>query len=264
MSYFDDETASKTADEGRSSGFVSKEWNIGNNPNGGYLACIALGAIAQFSKEHKDPITVTAHFLRPGIPDTPCQITVESIRSGRSISTIRASLYQEDKPRVEVLASLGDLSRNNAVSTSIKIPAPKILPPDSCPQRSAEEQGILLPLLKRLDVRISPVHKERTASKAKVSGWIKLLDEDSPSILSTILFADAFPPSIFGLLGNIGWVPTLELTVQIRRKPSSGWVQGEFNTFDLHNGRMIEDGLLWDNSGNLIAQSRQTSLLLSR
>ena len=77
-----------------------------------------------------------------------------------------------------------------------------------------------------------------------------------------MLFADAFPPSIFGLVGNIGWVPTLELTVQIRRKPSPGWVQGDFNTLDLNDGRMIEDGLLWDNDGNLIAQSRQISLLL--
>ena len=262
MSYFNDEIASKTIGEGHLSGFVSKQWNIGDNPNGGYLACIALGAIAQLSKKHKDPITVTAHFLRPGIPDTPCEIYVESIRAGRTITTMRASLHQEGKPRVEIIAGLGDLSGNNTELTSIKIPAPEILPPDSCPQRSASDQGILLPLLKRLDVRISPLERELQVKKAKVSGWIKLIDEDTPSTLATMLFADAFPPSIFGLLGNIGWVPTLELTVQIRRKPSPGWVQGDFNTLDLNDGRMIEDGLLWDNDGNLIAQSRQISLLL--
>ncbi|MFL2529407.1 MAG: thioesterase family protein [Candidatus Azotimanducaceae bacterium] len=263
MSYFNNETASKNISEGRWSGFVSKQWNIGNNPNGGYLVCIALGAITKLSTKHLDPLTVTAHFLRPGIPNAPCEILTENIRSGRTISTIRASLIQEDKPRVEILAGFGDLSSNNFESSSIKIPAPMIPSPKDCPQRSASEQGIILPLLKRLDVRISPREERKTDNQAQVSGWIRLLDGQNPSPLNTVLFADAFPPSIFGLLGNIGWVPTIELTVHIRRKPSPGWVLGQFNTFDLNNGRIIEDGLLWDSNGDLIAQSRQISLLLN-
>jgi acyl-CoA thioesterase len=37
---------------------------------------------------------------------------------------------------------------------------------------------------------------------------------------------------------------------------------GRFMTDDLHDGRMIEDGWLWDSSGALVARSRQLAILL--
>jgi acyl-CoA thioesterase len=36
---------------------------------------------------------------------------------------------------------------------------------------------------------------------------------------------------------------------------------GQFRTHDLNDGRMIEDGLLWDAQGHLIAQARQLALV---
>jgi len=50
----------------------------------------------------------------------------------------------------------------------------------------------------------------------------------------------------------------------VRRRPSSGWVLGQLHTRDLEDGRMIEDGYLWDSNGELLAQSRQMALLLAR
>ena len=73
--------------------------------------------------------------------------------------------------------------------------------------------------------------------------------------------ADAFPPAVFGLLGPVGWVPTIELTVHLRRRPSPGWLLGEFWSEDLSDGRVLEDGALWDASGHLVAQSRQLALV---
>ena len=81
--------------------------------------------------------------------------------------------------------------------------------------------------------------------------------------MSLPLFCDAFPPSLFALYGYIGWVPTLELTVQIRRKPAAGWILATFETDDLHNGLFIETGTLWDSAGQLVARSRQLAMLLT-
>ena len=36
------------------------------------------------------------------------------------------------------------------------------------------------------------------------------------------MFADIMPPPIFTIYGAYGWVPTVELTVQVRRKPAAG------------------------------------------
>ncbi|MEM7365418.1 MAG: thioesterase family protein, partial [Pseudomonadota bacterium] len=93
---------------------------------------------------------------------------------------------------------------------------------------------------------------------------IRFQDDTPADTLAAVMFLDAFVPSVFGVLGVIGWVPTLELTVHVRRRPAPGWLLGQFRTRDLAEGRMIEDGLLWDSQGQLVAQSRQIGLVMQR
>ena len=96
-----------------------------------------------------------------------------------------------------------------------------------------------------------------------VEGWIRLADRSEPTSCTLPLFADAFPPSLFSKVGRVGWVPTIELTVHVRRRPAPGWVQARFECDDLVGGRMIETGSLWDSTGALVARSRQIGLLLT-
>lgn len=263
MSHFEDETAVIAQGENAWSAHVSPRWNIGDNPNGGYLTAIALRAMAQLGS-HPDPLTVTTHFLRPGTGDAPAEIDAELIRSGRTLTTARASLAQDGRQRIEVLAAFGDLSVTAGPDAPVTIEPPDIPGPDECVSRSAAEQGIDLPLLQRLDIRVPPDQAKAGAAGAPVvSGWIRLADGTEPDIGSAALFADAFPPAIFGLLGAIGWVPTIELTTHVRRRPGPGWVLGRFETNDLHRGRVVESGALWDRSGQLIVQTRQLGLLLT-
>ena len=58
-------------------------------------------------------------------------------------------------------------------------------------------------------------------------------------------------------------MPTIELTVHARRIPVPGWLQVRQESHDLHDGRMIESGSLWDATGALVASSRQIGLLLT-
>jgi acyl-CoA thioesterase len=50
--------------------------------------------------------------------------------------------------------------------------------------------------------------------------------------------------------------------VHVRARPAPGWMLGRFVTEDLRDGRMVEDGWLWDAEGTLIARSRQLAMLL--
>ena len=275
MSTFDDETAVEPIgrDElGRErwSARVDGRWNIGDNPNGGYLVSIALAALARLSA-HPDPVSVTTHFLRPGTGDEPAEVTTEILRSGRTITTARATLAQSGTTRIEIVAAFADLApgagagRGSDAIPSFGPPPPSIPPPDRCVVRSGSEQGIELPILDRLDVMIHPDQARAGQVGAPVvSGWIRLADGSDSDPRSLLMFADAFPPSLFGSLGSVGWVPTIELTVHIRRRPSPGWILGQLTTSDLHDGRMIEDGLLWDETGALVALSRQLGLVLER
>ena len=264
MSYFLEETRLQRLDDTTWTGAIGENWSIGDNPNGGYLVATALRAFSDLVPEHPDPISVTTHFLRPGIADTPCEVHAEIVRRGRSLTTGKATLSQDGKNRIEVITSLGNLDDTKVhTDTDITQTQPPAPPPESCPQRSGKEQGIHLPLLNRMDIRIHPDQAQAgAAGKPVVSGWIRFHDDSPVNSLSSIVFADAFPPSVFGLLGSIGWVPTIELTVHVRRHPSPGWIFGQFQTDDFHQDRMIESGALWDSKGNLIVQSRQVGLVL--
>ncbi|MCH2433375.1 MAG: thioesterase family protein [Acidimicrobiales bacterium] len=259
---FDAETAVESRGDGLWITRLSDRWNIGDNPNGGYLVAVTLQALRQLGP-HPHPVSVTSHFLRPGTGDAPGEVRTSLVRSGRSVTTARATLVQEGRERLEVLASFGDLSGSSGHSHELVIDPPDMPPPEDCAERSGLEQGVELHIQSRIDMRVRPdLSSAGSGERAETLGWIRFRDGRDPDSLGAVLFADAFPPPIFGLLGRVGWVPTIELTVHVRRRPAPGWMLGRFMTDDLHDGRMIEDGWLWDSSGALVARSRQLAILL--
>ena len=270
MSDFDDETRLLAIAPGpdqpgsgpRFTGQVHPAYNIGNNPNGGYLLALAVAALQQAHPAQPDPLSATVHYLRPGLSGQPCRIDTQLLRSGRALSTARATLVQDGRARLELLAAMGDLGAAAPTPPLLALPMPQIPPPDACPGRSADAQGVGLPILDRLDIRLHPQQAlAGAAGQALVSGWIRLRDGRPPDALACLMFADAFPPAVFGLLGMVGWVPTVTLTVHLRARPAPGWMLGQFWSHDLADGRVIEDGALWDSSGRLVLQSRQLALV---
>lgn len=245
------------------SGHVHPAWNIGTNPNGGYLLALVGRALQQCTPAHPDALSITVHYLRPGLAGQPCRIETEVLRNGRTLSTVRATLVQDGSARLEVLAAMGNLgAADSTPAPLIALPRPDMPPPEACLTRSAAAQGVGLPILQRLDVRLHPDEAQPgAAGRARVSGWIRFADGREPDALACLLMADAFPPAVFGLLGMVGWVPTIELTVHLRRRPAPGWLLGQFWSNDLGEGRVIEDGALWDSAGQLVAQARQLALV---
>jgi len=261
MTYaFDEETRLEAVGEGRYTTTLSDAWNIGENPNGGYLLAPLQRAMGLVSG-HPDPLTVTTHYLRPGQAG-PAEIEVELVRTGRTIGTVRGRLVQDGKTRLESMAAFTDLSTGDEVA-EVSVAPPPMPPPDECPSRAHIAQGVDLPIMERIDVRIHPDHViDAQGRDPVINGWIRFCDERPIEAAVLTLFSDAFPPPLFALVGRIGWVPTIELTVQIRRRPADGWLLGSFRTSDLAGARVIEDGQLWDSNGDLVALSRQVGLVL--
>ena len=263
MSEFEAETAIAPDGDGSWTTRLAGDWNIGNNPNGGYSLTPVLRALRELARK-PDPISVTTHFLRPALGDADARIEATLIRSGRTTATARGTLSQEGKDRLVVIAAFGDVQQQVGVGPEMSPDPPDLPPVERCIPRSADEQGVDLPLLSRADVYLNPDHAVAGGSERAVAeGWIRFADGTDPSTLSLPLFSDAFPPSLFSLVGSTGWVPTVELTVHVRRAPAAGWLRARFECDDLHNGRMIETGALWDSDGALVARCRQIGLLLS-
>jgi acyl-CoA thioesterase len=260
MSAFDDDIRLEPAGEHAWTGLVTPRWNIGANPNGGYLLALAYAGMRQAMPAYPDPLSVTVHYLKPGLPDRPCRVDVEVLSTGRRIGTARATLFQDGTVRLAVLASLGDLATDDAPALTLEAPAMPL--PEACLPRSPGEQGLAMPILDHVETRLHPDQvRAGGAGRAQVSGWVRFRDGREPDTLSAMLFADVFPPAVFGLVSAVGWVPTVALTVQVRRRPAPGWMLARFDTVDMLGDRLIEDGLLWDAQGRLVVQSRQLALL---
>lgn len=263
VSAFEHETAIAADGDGVWTTVLTTDWDIGGNANGGYAMMSTLRALREVGG-HCDPVSVTTHFLRPVQGGGPGRISTELVRRGRTVSVVRGTLHHDERDRLAVTAAMGDLGVPALADGPVFEPAPPSIPgPDDCVERSGDSQGVDLAIRSRCDMRIPSDRLDGGLDEAVMDGWIRFHDGTEPSSLALPLFADAFPPSLFAKLGRIGWVPTIELTVQVRRRPAPGWIQGRFECDDLVDGRMIETGTLWDSEGHVVARSRQLGLLLS-
>ena len=246
---------------------VSPDWNIGPNPNGGYVLQLITKAIAEEAGEDKpDPLTITAHYLRPTSAGREADIDVSLVRRGKRHAHFEATLVQ-DTERVRVLAAFGNL--DDAEGPSMVRGDPPPLPdPEDCPKREPQLASSSMPpstFLDRFDTRLSPTTGWITGVRTgvpEVLGWTRFADGRDADVLDLPLLADAFPPAVFEL-GPAGWVPTVELTVHVRGRPAPGWLRARFETRFLVDGYLEEDGEVWDSTGRLVAQSRQLAMLLA-
>ncbi|MEU6480514.1 thioesterase family protein [Streptomyces sp. NPDC047017] len=243
---------------------LSAGWTIINAVNGGYLLAVLGRALAD-ALPHPDPFTVSAHYLTASQPG-PAVVRTEVVRTGRTLSTGQASLFQRDESgaeveRIRVLASYGDLDAlPEDVRTTAEPPAiPPIgqcLGPEDGPAPVPGSSAITDRLMIKLDPATLGWALGAPSGKGEMRAWFGLADGRDADPLSLLLAVDALPPTAFEL-GIKGWVPTVELTVHVRCRPAPGPLRISVTTRNLAGGFLEEDAEVWDGAGRLVAQSRQ-------
>lgn len=264
MFAFDADTVARAAGSGRWDVELSDRWNIGPNPNGGYVLSVVAAALFDAATGQPDPLSLTAHYLRPASPG-PGVVEVEVVREGRRHTHLHARLVQ-DTERVRVVAVFGDLVAATG-PTLVREQPPDLPPREDClarPRQSGPAIGPQPTMMERFETRLSPASgwvRGEPTGVPEIAGWIRFADGREPDVRALPMFADAFPPPVFEL-GPAGWVPTIELTVHVRARPEPGWLMARFATHVLVDGYLSEDGEIWDGAGRLVAQSRQLAMLL--
>lgn len=249
----------RAAGEGVFSVEVSDAWGISGIPNGGYLMYLGASALREVLR-HEEPLTVTAHFARPAIPG-PGEIRCEVIKQGRSQSMGVARLIQRGKERFRVTGTFVDLGALEGPTVEAGAP-PELPPPEACDETIAAPPGSTFG--ERIELRFVPgtaPFLRGGVGEMELGGWMRFRDGREPDPLALLLFSDSWPPPALNGVETRVWVPTLELTVHVRRRPSPGWVGAWFRTRFLIDGSLEEDGELWDSSGRLVALSRQMAQL---
>jgi acyl-CoA thioesterase len=243
-------------------GHIDEGWDVVGNANGGYLMAIAARAMTAASgRPH--PVTVTGHFLAPGRVG-PVTVAPEVLKQGRSFSTVRADLRAEDRTLVSLLGSFGDLPTLEG-PVLVDAEPPELPDPDECVRIEPSPAGFPPAMMDKVDLRLHPDDAGfglgRPSGRPEFRGWFRPLPGEDLDVFTLLLAVDAFPPTIFNADLPVAWTPTVELTAHVRGLPEPGWLRCRFSTRFITGGMLEEDGEVWDESGRLVAQSRQLALM---
>ena len=261
---FDEQIAVTAAGDGRYDAELSAGWLVGGGVNGGYLLSVVGNAIRAELPAKPDPLALSAYFLSPGAPG-PATVAVDVRREGGSVATVAAELSQGDDTRITALATYGDLDRRagDVRTTASEIDLP---PREQCisNRHAPEEIKKFAALMDRFEMLFHPDQigwaVGEPSGRGELSAWFRMVDGREPDPLQLLMVVDALPPVTFDL-GQMGWAPTLELSVHVRAKPAPGWLKVRHVTRNVAGGMFEEDCEVWDSSGRLVAQSRQLALL---
>jgi acyl-CoA thioesterase len=235
-------------------------WDIMGNANGGYLLAM-MGRAMQQHSGRRDPFTVTAHYLAPA-PAGPLEIEVDTVKTGKLVTTMNATMRRGDRNIMRVLGAWGEMA---ALEPQIVTATPPDLPPyEQCTSRNSDGGEFTIGLLQNVTNRLHPDDSTfisgTPSGTAQMRGWIHFPDDRPIDTLALLLAVDAMPPPLFNLPYEKGWVPTLELTVHVRAVPVGKRLACSFRTKVVQGGLLEEDGEIWDESGTLVALSRQMAV----
>jgi acyl-CoA thioesterase len=257
MSQFAVDTAVVQVAENQWRGELREGWRIGAVPNGGYVLAVA-GRVLSEALDHPDPLSVNAFYLAPTVLG-PIDCHVETLRVGRNTTHASVRMFQQGELKVLVTAACTDLSSLAGETWSAK-PRPQYPSWEECTPSGQDKVEFFR---ERVDIRlvsgVEVFSRREPNGSGEFCGWIRHRDGAVPDSISLLMFADAFAPPAFTIFGPLQWVPTIELTVQVRARPAPGPLQARFYSRHLTRGVIEEDGEFWDSAGELVALSRQTA-----
>ena len=259
MGLFAQDTAVTQVAENLWRGELKEGWRIGVVPNGGYVLSVAGRALSE-ALPHSDPLSVSAFYLAPTVLG-PVDCHVELLRAGGSTTYASLKMFQQDELKVQVTAAYSDLSGLSGESWSAR-PRPHYPSWEECAPSGQDKAEFYR---EQVDIRlvsgVEVFSKREPNGSGEFRGWVRHRDGADPDAISLLMFADSLAPPAFTIFGPLHWVPTIELTVQVRAVPMPGPLQVRLSSRHLTRGVIEEDGEFWDSAGNLVALSRQLAKL---
>lgn len=248
--------------------------------NGGILLVVAARALAE-ATGRPHPVTVTGHYLTAVRPGT-VTIATEVLRAGRHAYARAVVRTGDGAPALAATGTFTDLAEASGPTLGLLEHPPMPSrddtipwPPESATPDDEPAPGVDVPDRPAPNVfglfrhRVVPDGfgwaRGEPGGDAVVESWAEPASGDWDP-LDLLVLADVYPPPVFNT-GRVptGWVPTLELTVQLRGLPHGAEpVACRFHTSSVTDGYLEEDGLIRGADGRLLVVSRQLALAPKR
>lgn len=240
-----------------------ERWNIAAGPNGGYLAALVARGMTDVIDEAERALrSITVHYLsRPAFDDVEIEVT--TLRTGRSLSTMRAEMTQNGKTIATALAAF---SKPWPTKDEWQLP----LSPHAHDEGIDHDSlGLSMrpPVARNWDgVPIVDAPFFSGEGSPRVAQWIRATKPRPLDALELVAICDAVPPAGFPAMKERSAMPTVDLTVHIRAAlpltpaPTDPRVYAECVTHHIADGFADEDCHVWSADGRLLAQSRQLAI----
>ena len=235
-------------------GHITQDWVIVVGPNGGFIAAYLLRAARLAVEGNRLARSLTVdYFAAPKI--SACQIKTQIIRQGKSLTFVRAEMWQED-----ILCASAIASFSLPYDTRIHLPHEKM--PAALSFDESPLMPKMLPIHNNYEMRSAFGTQPFTSGDKAISGgWTRLLEppaDFNAEMLAAI--SDCWPPALFSIMsqeqfGKSRGMPTIELSVYFvqaeiypQLKPTEP-VLARFQARETLGGLFTEDGDIWSKNG---------------
>ncbi len=241
---------------------IPKDWSQGRTVFGGLSAAMLYSAAKEYIEVDRPLRSMTTSFVGPLLFDVPFQISVEIVREGKNVSQVLARAIQDDKNCVltqlcfaKARQSKTAVDNNDQHNMTIPEKA-KFIP--NIPKVTPK-------FLQHYELSIDAGGLPFTGKKSShYYGWMRF--KKPPQEISEahiISMIDAWPPTLIQQLrwpapaSTISW--NLEFIYPHRTLAPSDWFAYKEDTRQAADGYGHTEATIWDNHGEVIALSRQTT-----
>ncbi|MBP1711032.1 MAG: hypothetical protein H6Q49_1234 [Deltaproteobacteria bacterium] len=255
MNLFDKDILLTELGNSRFAGVISDNWSVNGNPNGGYLMAMITEAMLRKSDKKNTPL-VTANYLSRCVPGE-VEIQISEIARSRQFTRFEARVSQQGEEKIRALGTFASENTTCNVERYDTRP-PELAPVEECVQIPPMPK---YSLFQNLDLRLDPGCAGwmfgNLTDVSQNKGYFRFSDGRHIDLLSLFLIIDSMPPAVMATQGMNAWVPTIELSVNIRNLPQTDRLRCSLRTRFITCGLLEADGEVWDEKGNLAAISRQ-------
>ncbi|EGY16493.1 uncharacterized protein VDAG_07657 [Verticillium dahliae VdLs.17] len=265
---------------------LSANFCIGSVPNGGYVASTIIRAAAEHLASRGQTDSITSHFefidrTEPG----PALIILEDVKLGRSVSTLHATLYQNDlqptapfiTPRTRKLLlsylTNASLAREQGLTLDTQW---TLTPPPAW--STARLTLLATEAVPGSSMRSACFFPTTAPRRGQEDVWLRLASGERLTNAVLAYIVDSMPYLVEGWrpaadepqtpyrTDDVWWYPTLVLNLDIKRGlPAEGveWLFMRTMAREIRNGRFDLEVTILDEQGNLVALASHVNMILS-
>ena len=240
---------------------IPEGWSQGRACYGGLVAALMCSRLRHAVGEERVLRSATVSFVGP-VAVGPARLTVEVFRSGKNVTQAEARLYQNDEVQAVLLASFGASRPSQIIVAPLAI-APEFGGPDAG-QPLPLIAGLVPDFLQQMDMRWNQGSMPFSgAATPDFGGWMRFRHE-IPEFSLTHLFGliDCWPPAVLPMFKTIANASSMCWTLEFldfpEGKTGESWWQYQVRTDVSAEGYAHTEANIWDDTGRLVAISRQT------